>query len=249
VALGIDIGGSGIKGALVDTATGRLVTERVRVATPEEGTPEAVLDVVVDVAGRVGAHDASTVGVTFPGVVVGGTVRTAVNLDDRWVGTDLAALVQERLGCPARAMNDADAAGYAECVVGAAREERGTVVLLTIGTGVGSAVLVDRTLVPNVELGHLQTDAKEARGQISSSVREDEGLSWEDWAKRVNAFLRELEKILTPSVFVLGGGVAASADDYRHLLDARVPVRIAELGNAAGIVGAALLAHAERRGH
>ena len=236
---GIDIGGSGIKGAPVDTGTGELVRERERIATPQPSTPRAVVETVAQLL-----RDAppGRIGVTLPSVVVDGTALTAANIDLSWVGTDVRALVREATGRDALVVNDADAAGLAEVRFGAARGEHGTVLVLTFGTGIGSALFRDGLLVPNTELGHLELDGADAETRASDAARKREDLSWLDWAERVQRYLTHVDLLLRPDLVVLGGGVSKKAEHWLHLLDVRPPLAPAGLRNEAGIVGAALLA-------
>lgn len=237
---GIDVGGSGIKGGPVDLTTGELLAERIRLETPQPATPEAVVDVVARVLGeRPGPF-----GMTLPAVVVGGTALTAANIDPSWIGTDVAALVEERTGRTAVVVNDADAAGVAEVRFGAARGVPGTVLLLTLGTGIGSALFLDGRLVPNTELGHLEIDGNEAEKRASDAARKSNDLSWEKWAKRLSAYLTHVDLLLRPDLVVLGGGVSKKSELWLPLLDVRPRVVPAGLLNDAGIVGAAVLAAA-----
>jgi polyphosphate glucokinase len=241
LGFGVDVGGSGIKGAPVDLDRGVLAAERVRVETPQPATPEAVCDVVQQVLEQGGAPDA-TFGLTLPAVVTSGTARTAANIDPSWIDTDVRALVRARTGRDVVVVNDADAAGYAEMRFGAARGVSGTVLLLTLGTGIGSALVRDGALVPNTELGHLELDGYDAETRASDAARKREDLSWEQWAERLTRYVRHVDRLLWPDLVVLGGGVSKKSDRWLHLLDVRPPVRPAELLNDAGIVGAALLA-------
>lgn len=238
---GVDVGGSGIKGAPVDLATGRLLTERVRLETPHPATPEAVVDVVRQVLG----DSQGRFGMTLPSVVVGSTALTAANIDPAWVGTDVAALVRGRTGREALVVNDADAAGVAEVRFGAAKGVRGTVLLLTLGTGIGSALFLDGELVPNTELGHLELHGHDAESRASDAARKAEDLSWEKWAKRLTAYLEHVDLLVRPDLVVLGGGVSKKSEHWMHLLEVGPRVVPAGLLNDAGIVGAAVLA-AER---
>ncbi|WP_274913551.1 polyphosphate--glucose phosphotransferase [Streptomyces sp. WZ-12] len=241
---GVDIGGSGIKGAPVDLERGELTEERHKVLTPHPATPEAVADCVREVVDHFGWT--GPVGATFPGVVTGGTTRTAANVDQRWIGTDAAALLTGRLagGCPVTLLNDADAAGLAEMRFGAGRGRSGTVILLTLGTGIGSAVFTDGRLVLNTELGHLELHGHEAEKRASTKAKEDEGLTWEHWAHRVQKYLAHVEMLFSPALFVIGGGVSRKAAKFLPLIEGiRAEIVPARLQNNAGIVGAAMAAH------
>ena len=238
--LGIDIGGSGIKGAPVDVATGKLVADRVRLETPSKGGPSAVLEVVCDVARSFATK--GPIGVTFPGVVIRGTVHTAANMDKGWIGLSLPAELRRRLRRPVVAMNDADAAGVAEVAFGAGKRAKGVVVMITLGTGIGCAVFNDGVLLPNTEFGHLEIDGHDAESRAAARVRDDEGLSWSEFAQRVERYLRHLDALLWPDLVIIGGGVSKKAEKFLPLIDVRCPVKPARLLNDAGIVGAALLA-------
>lgn len=246
--LGIDIGGSGIKGAPVDLGRGELTRERVRVDTPEASTPEAVADLVADLVQQLAdeVEDGSPVGITVPAVVDHGVVRTAANIDPGWIGTDADALFTQRLGRPVHVVNDADAAGVAEMHFGAGRGQDGVVLLTTLGTGIGSALFLGGQLVPNTELGHLEIDGHDAESRAASSVREEEDLSWKVWAKRLQRYYSHVEALLWPDLIIVGGGVSKKADKFLPLLELRAPIVPAELRNDAGIIGAAwYTAHAE----
>ena len=246
--LGIDIGGSGIKGAPVDLTTGEFAVERKRVETPAKSTPQAVAEVVAEIAGHFeDATGDSPIGVTVPAVVVGGVVRTAANIDPSWIGTDAAHLLSDRLGRPVTVVNDADAAGVGELHYGAARDVAGLVLMTTLGTGIGSALLNHGVLIPNSELGHLELDGHDAETRASSAAREEEGLSWEEWAERLQDYYAHLENLLWPDLIVVGGGVSKKAEKFLPLLHLRAPVVAAQLENRAGIVGAAW--HAANPGH
>ncbi|WP_068396529.1 polyphosphate--glucose phosphotransferase [Kribbia dieselivorans] len=243
IAFGVDVGGSGIKGAPVNLNKGSLIGDRLRIPTPTPATPEAVADVIGQV---VAAHDEvrgdAPIGVTVPGVVTHGVVRSAANIDPSWIGVDAKALFEERLGHPVHVVNDADAAGVAEMAYGAAEDVRGLVILTTLGTGIGTALIHDGVLVPNSELGHLELDGGDAEDTAASSAREREDLSWEDWAKRLQRYYRHVEDVLWPDLFVVGGGVSSQANQFLPLLDLRTPIVAAKLRNKAGIIGAARLA-------
>ena len=238
--LGVDIGGSGIKAAVVDLATGSLTTERVRVPTPQPATPKAVSAVVSALVGTIDFE--GTVGATFPAVIQRGVAMTAANVDKSWLGTDVSAILAAATGAPVMVLNDADAAGVAEMRVGAGRAASGTVVMVTLGTGIGTGLFIDGALVPNTELGHLELDGADAESRAADSARDREGLSWSKWAKRVQRFLRHLEMLLTPDLFIVGGGASKRATNWLPGIDVRTPIRVAELRNDAGIVGAAFAA-------
>jgi len=238
---GVDIGGTGIKGAPVDLGRGALSDERFKVLTPHPATPEAVIDGVHEVVTHFGWSGA--LGVTFPGVVVDGVTRTAANVDSAWIGVDARKALSERLGLPVVIMNDADAAGVAEITFGAGRGRGGTILVLTLGTGIGSALFVDGRLVPNSELGHLELHGHDAEKRASVKAREDEGLSWEHWARRLKKYLAHLEMLFSPDLFVLGGGVSRKPEKFLpHIHGISAEIVPAELQNNAGIVGAAMAA-------
>ncbi|MFF4617904.1 polyphosphate--glucose phosphotransferase [Nonomuraea jabiensis] len=233
--LGIDIGGSGIKGAPVDIEAGELVQERLRIPTPQPSKPDEVAEAVAEIVKHFGWS--GPVGVTFPGVVKDGVVLTAANVDPSWIGVDAAGLFGG-----ATVLNDADAAGVAEVTYGRGRGERGTVLVLTFGTGIGSALFTDGTLVPNTELGHLELRGKDAEHRASARAREEHELSWEKWAERVEEYLRHVEMLLSPTLIVIGGGASRKADKFLPHVHIDTPVVPAALQNEAGIIGAALAA-------
>ncbi len=239
--LGIDIGGSGIKGALVDPGTGDLVTERHRIETPQPSTPGAVAETVAEVVKFFDYK--GVVGCTFPAIVKRGVTLSAANVDKSWIGFDADALFTETTGCEVHLLNDADAAGIAEATFGAGKGKEGVVILLTFGTGIGSAMLQDGKLVPNTEFGHLFLEGgQEAEAWAADRVRKDDDLSWKKWGKRVNKFLEHLEFIFSPDLFILGGGVSKKSEKFAEFLKLETPVVPAELLNEAGIVGATLWA-------
>jgi polyphosphate glucokinase len=240
---GIDIGGSGIKGGLVDLAAGRLIGERTRFDTPHPATPDAIADVVAAVVH--GASWAGPVGVTLPAVVKKGVAHTAANIDPSWIGTDADALFAKRLDRSVDdivMVNDADAAGMAEIRFGDQVARQGVVALLTFGTGIGSAVFHDGKLVPNTEFGHLEMDGHDAEKNAAASVKDTEGLSYPEWATRVNRYLTVLENLIWPDLFIVGGGVSKKSEKWVPLLEIRTPIIVASLQNNAGIVGAAAAA-------
>lgn len=241
--LGIDIGGTGIKGAAVDLATGEFVSDRVKFKTPRPATPDAVADVVEQIAAELSAvHGDRPIGIAIPAVCQHGVARSAANIDPAWVDTDVDALFTKRLGRPVHVVNDADAAGVAEVRFGVARDVPGLVILTTLGTGIGSALLLDGRLIPNSELGHLEIDGYDAEKRAAQSAKERENLSYEEWAQRLQRYYSHVESLLWPDLFVVGGGISKSADKFLPLLDLRTPIVPARLRNSAGIVGAALLA-------
>ncbi len=238
--LGIDVGGSGIKGAPVDLDSGRLLAERLRIPTPQPSTPMAVADVVAELVRHF--HWTGPVGCTLPSVVQGGIVRTAANIDESWIGVDGRTLLGTATGQPVTLVNDADAAGVAEMRFGVGRGRPGVVIMITLGTGIGSALFVDQRLVPNTELGHLEIRGKDAEHRAAASVRDRKHLSWKEWTPAVDEYLDRLEALLWPDLVIIGGGVSTKFDRFGPLLTSRVPVAPATLGNEAGIVGAALVA-------
>jgi len=251
-AIGIDIGGSGIKGAPVDLATGEFSAERIRIPTPQPSTPDAVSRVVKQIVDQICADlpeggAGVPVGITFPAVIQHGIARTAANVDKSWVDYDVATLMTAVTGHPVHVVNDADAAGVAEARYGAAKGVRGVVVLATLGTGIGTAVMVDGALLPNTELGHLEVDGHDAETRASDAAREREDLSWSHWAKRLNKYFSSLEALLWPDLIVVGGGVSKKSEKFLPELRLRTPIVPAQLLNSAGIVGAAVLAAEGRR--
>ncbi len=246
-AFGIDIGGTGIKGAVVEIRTGELLTPRTRIVTPRPSTPDAVAEVVAKIISDAGWS--GPVGATFPAVIQHGVARTAANVDPSWIGTDVDAVFAKAAPSASHVsvLNDADAAGIAEARFGAARDVPGVVILLTFGTGIGSALLYNGTLVPNTELGHLELDGHDAEKRAAASVREETKMSYKDWARRVDKYMRHVERLFTPDLFVIGGGVSKDAEKWVPRLTVSTPVKPAELLNNAGIVGAAIAA-AEKHG-
>lgn len=237
-AFGIDIGGSGIKGAPVDLEIGDLETQRLRIETPDPSTPEAVAGVVAEI---VRAFDwKGPVGVTIPSVVERGVVRSAANIDPSWVETDAVALLASTVPGAVTVLNDADAAGVAEARFGAGRDADGVVLLLTFGTGIGSAILNDGVLVPNSELGHIEFNGMEAEHYCAARLVEEDNMDVAIWVKRVDAYLHYVETLFSPQLIIFGGGISKHFEDFSHLLTTRTPVVPAFLRNQAGIVGAAL---------
>jgi len=242
--LGIDIGGSGIKAAPVDTTTGQFMAERQKLLTPQPATPEALAKVVVQLVRSF--NWTGLVGITFPGVVVDGVVRTAANVDSSWIGVDAVKLFGSETNLTVTVLNDADAAGVAEIHFGAGKDVHGTVLLLTLGTGIGSALFTDGVLVPNTELGHIEIRGKDAEKRASDHAREEHQLSWDDWAGRVDEYLEHMEALLSPGLIIIGGGVSRKSSKFLPLLTARVRANVvpAALQNEAGIVGAAMAVEA-----
>lgn len=240
--LGIDVGGSGIKGALVDIQSGQLVTDRYRLPTPQPAAPKAVVKTIKKVAGQF-RYD-GPVGVGFPAVVLDGTVLSAANVDDGWIGFAGQQAIADKLGCPVKLLNDADAAGFAEMRFGAGRGRKGLIMILTLGTGIGSALFMDGRLVPNTELGHLYLPGhkRDAEEYASDRIRSDKDLSWEKWAGRLDEYLHHLEGLFSPNLFILGGGVSKKHKKFVPYLSLRTEVVPAVLRNEAGIVGAAMAA-------
>jgi polyphosphate glucokinase len=240
--IGIDFGGSGVKAAPVDLKTGEFSAERERIDTPEESTPEAVAKVMAELLERFEKSD-SPVGVTIPGVVRrNGVVASAANIDKSWIGTDADDLLEDKLGRTVRVINDADAAGLAEARYGVATGREGLVIVTTLGTGIGSALLYDGVLVPNSELGHLEIEGHDAETRAANSARKRDDLSWEKWAQRLTTYYQALEKLFSPDLFVIGGGVSKHGAEFIPLLDLSTQVVSATLRNTAGIVGAAAVA-------
>jgi polyphosphate glucokinase len=239
LSFGIDFGGSGIKGAPVDLTAGEFAAERARIDTPLPSTPEAVADVIAELLAQFPDSDAP-VGVTVPGVVRHGVVHSAANIDPAWIGTDADALFTKATGRDVHVVNDADAAGLAEVRYGVAKGRRGLVIVTTLGTGIGSALVHDGVLVPNSELGHVEIEGQDAETRAANSARENEELSWEEWAGRLTTYYRTLEKLFSPELFVVSGGVSKKAEHFLPLVDLDTEILPARLRNRAGIVGAAL---------
>jgi polyphosphate glucokinase len=240
-ALGIDIGGTGIKGAPVDLSTGKLLADRKKILTPHPATPDAVTEVVREVAQSFGWTGA--VGATFPGVVTSGTIRTAANVDKSWIGTDAASQFGKAMGTDVVVLNDADAAGIAEVTFGAGLGVKGVVLMLTFGTGVGSALFIDGTLVPNTEFGHIEIRGKDAEKRASEHAKVTHEWNWKDWTDRVSEYLQHIEALLSPGLIIVGGGISKEADKWVPLLTGvQAKIVPATLHNDAGIVGGAMAA-------
>ncbi|MEW1979865.1 polyphosphate--glucose phosphotransferase [Citricoccus sp. NPDC079358] len=250
-ALGIDIGGTGMKGGIVQLGhgkkSGRLLGDRFRIPTPQPASPDAVADVLAQIAAELDAREGAPapgfpVGVDFPAVIQDGICRTATNIDPSWIGTDVDGLFSKRLGRPVRTLNDADAAGLAEVRFGAGRGVQGTVLVITLGTGIGSGLFRDGGLVPNLELGTIELDGIMAETRASAAARERDGIDWPEYAERLQRYFSYVEGIFSPDLIIVGGGISKRPDDYLPRLTLRTPIVPATLRNNAGIVGTALWA-------
>ena len=242
--LGIDVGGSGIKGAPVDTQSGELIGQRVRIKTPERAEPRPVAEVVAQIA-----HSfewKGLIGIGFPAPIKGGVAMMAANISEKWVGTNADELFTKITGCACTMINDADAAGLAEMSFGAGRGQAGTVIMITLGTGIGSAIFYRGKLLPNTEFGHIEIEGYEAESRASDAARQREDLSWKKYAKRLNRYLQTMEKLFWPDLFIVGGGISKEYEKFLPLLAIDIPVVPAQLLNEAGIIGAALSAQKDR---
>jgi polyphosphate glucokinase len=238
--LGIDVGGSGIKGAPVDTRTGKLLAERLRIKTPKGADPQPVADVVAEIARSF--EWKGPIGIGFPAPIKAGVAMMAANISDKWIGTNADELFTKTTGCPSTTVNDADAAGLAEMKFGAGKGQPGTVIMVTLGTGIGTAIFHGGKLLPNTEFGHLDMNGRDAEHRASDAVRQLEDLSWKKYAKRLSRYLTAMEKLFWPDLFIVGGGISKLSDKYIPLLKIETPVVTAQFLNEAGIVGAALAA-------
>ena len=236
--LGIDVGGSGIKGAPVDTETGQLLAERIRIKTPKNGEPEPIAEVVNQIAQSFNWK--APIGIGFPAPIKGGVAMMAANVSEKWVGTNADALFTKITGCDCTMINDADAAGVAEMSFGAGRGNYGTVIMITLGTGIGTAIFHRGQLLPNTEFGHLEIDGEDAEFRASDAARQRDDLSWKKYAKRLNKFLGTMERLFWPNLFIIGGGISKESEKFLPLLTIETHVVPAQLLNEAGIVGAAL---------
>ena len=242
IAVGIDIGGTGIKGGVVDTDTGQLLSERVKLATPPGGEPADIVRVVSEIIATLAVDSGVPVGVCFPAVVIHGTTMSAANVSKAWIGLPAETMFKKALRRDIHFTNDADAAGYAEVRYGAAKDVPGLVILTTLGTGIGSAIIYDGVLVPNSELGHLEVEGKDAERRASYAAKERGHLSFERWAKRLQTYYAHLELLFSPDLIIVGGGVSKQHAEFLPLLDLRAPIVPAMMRNNAGILGAAALA-------
>ncbi len=238
--LGIDIGGSGIKAAPVDLETGEFAENRRRIATPDSGDPDAIVDITRQLCRHF--EWSGTVGCAFPGVIRNGHTLTAANLDKGWVGMSAEKAFSKKLGLPVTLVNDADAAGLAEVRLGAAKNVNGVVIMITLGTGIGTAVFTDGKMVPNTEFGHLVLDGVEAEDLASSRAKNDDDIGWRVWAERIERYLHEMERLFWPDLFVIGGGISKNFEKFGPRIEIDTPLVQAQLQNRAGIVGAALAA-------
>ena len=243
-AVGIDIGGTGIKGALVSTKAGELRSERIKLGTPEGGEPEAIAEVVREIAAAVDDKPERSLGICFPAVVKHGITQSAANVSDRWIGLDADELFSNTLNRHVHVINDADAAGVAEVKFGAGRKRSGLTVMTTLGTGIGSALFYNGVLIPNAELGHLEIEGVDYETRASFAAMERDQLSFVEWAERLQLYYSTLEKLLTPDLFIVGGGVSKSHEKFLPLLKLKTEIVPAALQNSAGIIGAAALAYA-----
>ena len=241
--LGIDVGGSGSKGAPVDIKTGTLTAERLRIKTPKGAEPQPVADVVAEIAKFF--NWTGPIGIGFPAPIKTGVAMMAANISENWVGTNADELFTKTTGCPSTTVNDADAAGLAEMEYGAGKGQPGTVIMITLGTGIGTAIFHRGQLLPNTEFGHLEMKGRDAEHRASDAVRQLEDLTWKKYAKRLNKYLAEMEKLFWPDLFIIGGGISKKSDKYIPLLTIDTPVITAQFLNEAGIVGAALAARKE----
>ena len=242
IAVGIDIGGTGIKGAVVDLDTGKLVSERIKLPTPSGGEPSAIVATVVEILAALNVEPNVPVGVCFPAIVIHGTTMSAANVSEKWIGLAAEELFEKALGRDIHFVNDADAAGVAEVRYGAAKGVEGLVILTTLGTGIGTAVIYDGALVPNSELGHLEIDGKDAETRASYAAKERDDLTFHRWAKRLQKYYNHLELLFSPDLIIVGGGVSKHHEEFLPLLELRAPIVPAVLRNNAGILGAAALA-------
>ena len=240
IILGVDIGGSGIKGAPVDTETGRPLSDRYRIPTPEGARPAQVAEVVGEVARHFEWQ--GPIGAGFPAVIQHGVARTAANVHKSWIGTQTEELFAKATGCPVRVLNDADVAGIAEMRFGAGRDQNGVVFIITIGTGLGTALFSNGVLVPNTELGHIEMDGQDAEWQASDAARQRDGLKWREWALRFDRYLGQLDALFWPDLFILGGGASKKMGKFQDILSVNAKIVPAKLRNEAGIVGAAIAA-------
>ena len=244
-AIGIDIGGTGIKGALVDTKRGELLSSRIKIETPTGGEPEAIAEVVREIASQLTNRSDRVIGICFPAVVQDGITRSAANVSKRWIDLDAESLFTKALHTKVEILNDADAAGVAESKFGAGKGKRGLVIMTTLGTGIGTALVHNGVVIPNSELGHLQIDGVDYETKASFAAKERENLDFNQWAQRLQRYYSELERLFTPSLFIVGGGISKSHKEFLPLLKLKTEIVPAKLKNSAGIIGAAAFATRE----
>ncbi|MEY5146460.1 MAG: hypothetical protein RL224_774 [Actinomycetota bacterium] len=242
-AIGIDIGGTGIKGALVDTKDGELLSSRIKLETPAGGEPEAIAQVVAQIVSQLTERSDKNIGICFPAVVKDGVTKSAANVSQRWIDLDAEELFSNALHSKVEVLNDADAAGYAETIFGAGKSKPGLVIMTTLGTGIGTALIYNGVLIPNTELGHIQLEGVDYETRASFAAKEREGLSFEQWAERLQMYYSQLELLLSPNLFIVGGGISKSHKEFLPLLKLKTPIVPAKLKNSAGIIGAAAIAN------
>jgi len=242
LAIGVDIGGTGIKAALVDASTGELVSERIKIATPAGGKPRDIVDATKEIVDQLTPDHSVPVGIAFPSAIRNGVTLLAANISQEWVGLEAEKFFEAELGRGITFVNDADAAGLAEVRFGAAKGQQGLVIMTTLGTGIGGAFIYNGVLIPNAELGHLEVDGHDAETRASNAVRERKHLSWERWAKRLQRYYSHVEMLFSPELFIVGGGVSKHSAEFLPLLELRTPIVPAKLLNNAGLMGAAVLA-------
>jgi len=243
--LGIDVGGSGIKGGIVDTREGELITDRYRIPTPKPAIPSSMIDTIEAIIKHFNWH--GTVGCGFPAAIKDGIVKTASNIDNTWIGVNASARIEQETGCRTYLVNDVDAAGYAEVEFGVGRHRYGTIFIAAFGTGIGTAVFHNQQLVPNTELGHILMHGMPAEEYAANSIRKKNNLSWEEWGGRVNEYLQEIEALFWPDIIIIGGGVSKHFNEFKAFLDLDTETVPAENRNHAGIIGAALAASARQK--
>jgi polyphosphate glucokinase len=241
-AIGIDVGGTGIKGALVNTKKGTLVSERIRFDTPDGATPDEVVAKVAELVRQLGADQDTPIGICFPAIIKDGVTLSAANVSDQWVGIKAEKLFSKALGQKVVLLNDADAAGVAEIKYGAGQERKGLVLMCTLGTGIGTALFMNGKLIPNSELGHLEIEGSDYESKAAYSAKEREGLSFEQWAARLSKYFNMVDKLLSPDLVIVGGGISKQHEEFLPLIDSKLKIVPAEAKNNAGIIGAAFIA-------
>ncbi len=245
LVMGIDVGASGIKGGIVDVTTGEMLTERLKVATPKPSTPKAMAKAFKELIDLHNWQD-GLIGVGFPSVIMNGVALTAANIDDAWIGSNVETIFGEKVGCPVIALNDADAAGLAEVKFGAGKDVNGTVIMITIGSGLGSGLFTDGQLVRNTEFGHFQLKGMPAEHYASDKARREQDLNWEEWGERFNKYLIQLRRLFFPNLIILGGGSSKKFEKFKAQITIDTPIKTAEFLNKAGTIGAAIYAQEEK---